>query len=361
MQSNMKRTSKPVVPGPILFFGSGETLPSSGKAYEYLARKIGSPPRISILETPAGFELNSHAVVLQIAEFIKKRLQNFKPEIRLIPARHKNSPFSPDNPEIIEPMLTSNWLMMGPGSPTYAVKQLSRSLAFQYLLGLHLNGSALCLASAAVLALSSHTLPVYEIYKVGDDPHWKRGLDYFSYFGLDLVFIPHWNNTDGGEKLDTSRCFMGKERFMRLLALLPNDTTVVGIDEQTALCFDFQQPCSCQVFGNGNVTILKNEKEYIFSNRQDLPLDFFGDFHIPDPKTIFKEILWQKIQETPPHRTLNPPENVLELAALREAARKHKDWKESDRLREMIMAEGWMVQDTPEGPKLEPEIIGKNE
>ena len=55
---------------------------------------------------------------------------------------------------------------------------------------------------------------------MGEDPHWKTGLDLFAPFGLRLVFIPHWNNNDGGNELDTSRCFMGLARFERLLERL---------------------------------------------------------------------------------------------------------------------------------------------
>ena len=54
-------------------------------------------------------------------------------------------------------------------------------------------GTALIFASATSLASSAFVLPVYEIYKVGEDLHWKPGLNFFSDFGLDLVFISHWN------------------------------------------------------------------------------------------------------------------------------------------------------------------------
>ncbi len=43
---------------------------------------------------------------------------------------------------------------------------------------------------------------------------------------------------------------------------------------------------------------------------------------------------------------------AMELARQRQAARAAKDWKESDRLRDEIARRGWMVQDTPQGPKL---------
>ena len=46
------------------------------------------------------------------------------------------------------------------------------------------------MASAAAIAASAYALPVYEIYKVGEDPHWKPGLDFFSLYGLSLVLVP---------------------------------------------------------------------------------------------------------------------------------------------------------------------------
>ena len=82
------------------------------------------------------------------------------------------------------------------------------------------------------------SLPVYEIYKVGEELHWIEGLDLFNFYGLKLVFIPHWNNNEGGAELDTSRCFMGQERFMRLIEMLPDEVTIVGLDEKTALIID---------------------------------------------------------------------------------------------------------------------------
>jgi cysteinyl-tRNA synthetase len=43
---------------------------------------------------------------------------------------------------------------------------------------------------------------------------------------------------------------------------------------------------------------------------------------------------------------------VQVLAEQRQAARLAKQWKESDRLRDEIAQRGWIVQDTPQGPKL---------
>ncbi|HCR71649.1 MAG TPA: cysteinyl-tRNA synthetase, partial [Anaerolineae bacterium] len=83
--------------GRIAFLGSGETSLAGGRIFESLARLIPDPLRVAILETPAGFELNASLVANRVGEFLKTRLQNYKPTIDLIPARKKDTAYSPDN------------------------------------------------------------------------------------------------------------------------------------------------------------------------------------------------------------------------------------------------------------------------
>ena len=42
----------------------------------------------------------------------------------------------------------------------------------------------------------------------------------------------------------------------------------------------------------------------------------------------------------------------LELVELRNQARKNKDWKESDRIRDILLSKGYSVKDTPEGTQI---------
>jgi cysteinyl-tRNA synthetase len=46
------------------------------------------------------------------------------------------------------------------------------------------------------------------------------------------------------------------------------------------------------------------------------------------------------------------PHEVLQLAEERENARREKNWKRSDELRDRISSVGWAVRDTKDGPKL---------
>ncbi len=344
-------------PGFVVLFGSGEISPSGQKVYHWLFETLNDPIRMAILETPAGFQPNSAWVAQQIADFVEKRLQNFAPQIQGVPARQRGTPFSPEEPAILEPLLSANVMFMGPGSPTYAVRQLRDSLAWHILTASHRLGASLVLASAATLAVSAYTLPVYEIYKVGDEPHWQPGLDLFGPYGLSLAFVPHWNNQDGGANLDTSHCYMGRERFAVLLDRLPADVTVVGIDEHTALALDLGTG-RCHVLGRGGVTLLNENEQQRFEPSQDFTSAELGPFRPPDPAAGVPDQVWQQVRrakeesQAPPQ----PSVQVLQLVLERQAARERRDWAAADRLREQIDQLGWQVRDTADGPDLVPNL-----
>jgi hypothetical protein len=105
----------------------------------------------------------------------------------------------------------------------------------------HRLGASIVFASAATIAISGHAIPVYEIFKVGQDVHAVPGLDFFADFAASLSFVPHWNNTDGGADVDTSRCFLGMDRFNEWCKLLPEGHTTLGLDEHTGVILDFQK------------------------------------------------------------------------------------------------------------------------
>jgi len=376
------QTTDPI-PGPILLFGSGETSPSGRKVFDQALKGLPPAPRIALLETPAGFELNSEAVMRRVADFLQVNLQNYKPRTQVIAARKRGTPFSPDAAEVVAPLLEADLIFMGPGSPTYAVRQLRDSLAWNLLIARHRLGATLALASAATIAISACALPVYEIFKVGEELHWKEGLNFFGLYGLNLVFIPHWNNQEGGAALDTSRCFMGQARFGRLMELLPNDTTVVGLDENTALIME-PGSGSCHVIGAGAVTLLhtghahddqqaalrlagsglaeiaaqRASHVHQYANKESFPLAEIGPFRAYHPEANLPAGIWQEAlrvqQSVTTSSSRQPPQVVLDLVLGREKARESKDWAESDRLRQQISALGWQVKDTKDGPRLSP-------
>jgi hypothetical protein len=344
-------------PGPIVLMGSGETSTSSGAVFEKAAACYKSPVKISILETPAGFELNSPRVAGRVADYLHVRLQNYKPEISIIPARRKGSEFGPDSADILEPLYRSDIFFMGPGSPTYTSRQLTGSLAYEIIQAKHRSGAALVLASAATIAFGCQTVPVYEIFKAGMDLHWQAGLDFFQHYGLSLIIIPHWNNTEGGADLDTSRCFIGKDRFSALMDIPHCDATLVGIDEHTSLWIDLAGG-KAQVFGKDTVHIITSGNEHRFVSGESIPLHLLGKYA---PSFNFSEGIRNEVLNK--LDTLNLIEQSMEIVSIpdevtilvqkREAARAAREFTESDKLRKLVEEQGWRVLDTPTGPFVE--------
>jgi len=331
--------------GQIAFLGSGETSLAGGRIFETLAKNINEPLRIALLETPAGFELNSAQVVGKVGEFMKTRLQNYKPAVDVIPARKKDSDYSPNDPEIIKPLLYANMIFLGPGSPTYAIRQLKDSLAWDVLRARHRLGATLIFASAATISVGAHALPVYEIYKVGQDVHMVDGLNFFSDFGLHVSFIPHWNNAEGGVDLDTSRCFVGMDRFNEWCNLVPSENITLGLDEHTGIIMDIASG-KCEVSGVSSVSLVSDCDPVMHPSGTKFPLSEIGEITIPDPiESGISPDAWKMVVNAPPIEADRPSDEVIDLAERRLAARTEKNWAESDRLRDEITTRGWTVQD----------------
>ena len=241
---------------------------------------------------------------------------------------------------------------MGPGSPTYAVRQLKDTLAWEIIRARHRLGATLVFASAATISVSAWVLPVYEIYKVGEDIHTKEGLNLFADCGLDLSFIPHWNNAEGGIDLDTSRCFVGRERFDQWRKLLPFEDVLVGLDEHTGIIMDCENK-TCEVSGVSSVSVIKRDSMEIYPAGATFSLSELGQITYPDP--IDKGIrpgVWEMAINAAETEEDAPPAEALTLLEKRQDARTRKDFAESDRLRDQISTLGWTVQDSKEGQKL---------
>ncbi len=347
----------PTVPGRLVLFGSGEASPTARGAFDWLFQRLPSHARLAILETPAGFQPNSAGVAGQIAGSLAQRLRNHGAEITVVAARKRGTPFSPDDQLLADQVLMAECIFAGPGSPTYAVRELRSTLVWDAVRARFAQGGALVFASAAVLAIGTHTLPVYEIYKAGFDLGWEPGLDLLGPIGLELAIVPHWNNREGGARVDTSRCYMGQERFARLRAMLPPSATVLGIDEHTALVLEPGEGTGV-VMGQGGVTVDRAGETRRFERGRSMPIEVLGEvdwgaFSGELPESVRERSRQLEAQRQPGGGDPGMPE-VMALVQLREAARERHDWGTADALRSEIAARGYIVQDTQAGPRVLP-------
>ncbi len=339
-----------VLPGLIALFGSGEAAPTGRAVHEYLFRRIRKPIRVAVLETPAGFQPNSAWVAGRLAEFIQERLQNYHPQVTVIPARRRDGPFSTDAPHLTAPLLTANYIFMGPGSPTYAVRHLVGTRAWLRIVARQRRGAALALASAMAIAVSTYALPVYEIYKVGADPHWQPGLALLHPYGLELAIVTHWDNQEGGINLDTRYAFMGEERMRVLETMLPPSATLLGIEEHTAVVLDFAAG-NARVMGRSGVVVRRGGEESRFRRGETFPLHLLGEVRLPTleeglPPAVVEEVLAAEAAEE------SLPPEVAALVEEREATRRARDWARADAIREELSRMGYVVEDTAQGPRL---------
>jgi hypothetical protein len=88
---------------------------------------------------------------------------------------------------------------------------------------------------------------------------------------MDLTVVPHWNNNEGGTKLDTSHCYMGTDRFDELRTMLPASTVILSIDEHTACVFDLGRE-EARVHGAGSVSIQRDGQTETYAADATFPL-----------------------------------------------------------------------------------------
>jgi len=242
------------IPRLLVIMGSGETAPTMVSTHRSLVARLPQPVSAAVLDTPYGFQENA-------PELAQRAVTYFKTSINIDIAiagltRLQGGSATIDPVEIERGLRTisdANYVFAGPGSPTYALRQWKDTPVVSLLTHKLLHGGIVTFASAAALTLGRFTVPVYEVYKAGEEPRWEDGLNLLSAVGINAVVIPHYDNAEGGHH-DTRFCYLGERRLSFLEALLPSDCYVLGVDEHTGLVIDLDAG-SATVVGNGTVTI----------------------------------------------------------------------------------------------------------
>jgi peptidase E len=253
--------------GTIVLMGSGELTTTMVELHKALLRPYGPSANAVFLDTPAGFQLNVDQIAQKAGAYFRQRVDR-----TLQVASYKSAlgqdPLSSE--QAFETLRQADYVLIGPGSPTYALEQWRQS-PIPDLLAAHVEkGGVLVAASAAALTMGRLTLPVYEIYKVGQPLHWANGLDILGRWGLNLVVFPHWNNAEGGNH-DTRYCFMGAPRLHELEKLMPPAAQILGLDEHTALIIETDQT-HATIQGVGAVTLRRAGREWVFGKGDRVPL-----------------------------------------------------------------------------------------
>jgi hypothetical protein len=252
--------------------GSGETAPTMMKHHRELIARFPGTPKAVVLDTPYGFQENASELASKAVEYFRKSV-GYPIEIAGLTRLHDEDTL------IIEQGLSrvrqADYVFAGPGSPTYALHQWAGTSVPDIVRGKMRTGGAVTFASAAALTLGRYTVPVYEIYKVGNDPYWLEGLDVLGEIGLNVAVIPHYDNAEGGHH-DTRFCYMGERRLAILEEQLPADAHVIGVDEHTGVILDLDSN-TATVVGNSTITVRIKGRSTIHNAGDVISIDALRD------------------------------------------------------------------------------------
>jgi hypothetical protein len=225
--------------------------------HQELMARVGQPRLDAVLlDTPFGFQENTDEIVAKAVAYFRDHVGC---DIRVASLRHSGRAAALELEQFLIRLADANYVFAGPGSPTYALRHWSDPAVRGRLVAKVLTGGCIAFSSAAAIGLGDFALPVYEIYKVGQDPFWMEGLGLLGEIGVRCAVIPHYNNTEGGTH-DTRYCYMGERRLRRLEAMLPDDVNILGVDEYTACIIDVDAQ-SVSVHGRGGVMLRRRGAE----------------------------------------------------------------------------------------------------
>ena len=256
----------------LTIMGSGETAPTMMKPHRDLIARLPGTPSAVVLDTPYGFQENAPELAGRAVEYFRKSVGH-PIEVAGLTRLHDEDPLAVE--QGLDRIRRADYLFAGPGSPTYALRQWAGTAVPDIVRAKMRTGGAVTFASAAALTLGRYTVPVYEIYKVGEEPYWLDGLDVLGEIGLNVAVIPHYDNAEGGHH-DTRFCYLGERRLRLLEERLPDDAHVIGVDEHTGVVLDLDAN-TASVIGNGTITVRVRGESVVHHSGSVISIDQLRD------------------------------------------------------------------------------------
>ncbi|MHB8890605.1 MAG: CysS/YqeB C-terminal domain-containing protein [Candidatus Limnocylindrales bacterium] len=257
----------------LAIMGSGETAPTMARVHRALFERLGpAPVPAAILDTPYGFQENADELSARTVKFFAESVGR-EVDVASYRSRDVDAVTAATAVARIRP---ARYVMAGPGSPSYALRQWAGGPIPVAMADLLRDGGILTMASAAALTIGVVSIPVYEIYKVGEEPSWLPGLDLLGpVTGLRAAVVPHYDNAEGGNH-DTRFCYMGERRLRILEAQLPPDTFILGVDSHTALVLDLDRR-TATVSGLGGATVRVDGRSTVIPSGSEVSIDALAE------------------------------------------------------------------------------------
>ena len=205
------------MPGALALVGSGEYLPQMDETDRFLLDTVGGPAaaRVVVIPTASALELG-----------MPERWNNMGVEhfralgAQVSPVMLLTRDDAQDE-RVLADLRGADLYYFSGGNPEHVIEVLHDTPAWQIIRAGYLAGAVLAGCSAGAMMLGGYTLSVRAVMR-GQPPRWLPGLG----IAPGIVLMPHF---------DRVADFAGAEMFRAILAAAPPDTTLVGVDEDTAL------------------------------------------------------------------------------------------------------------------------------
>ena len=371
--------------GLLVIIGSGEMAAPMTRVHREVVRRLAANRpaatdlKATIIDTPYGFQSNADLLSEAALDFFGRRIGMST----AVASMRRSDDDLLLRETAFARIREADFVFSGPGSPSYALRQWSGTPIRQLLADKLTQGGALVFASAAALTLGRLVVPVYEIYKVGEDPFWLPGIDVLSQIGLSAAVIPHFDNAEGREH-DTRFAFLGEERLAMLEDQMPDDVFILGVDEHTALMIDLGAEM-VTVHGRGGATVRRRGQSSILAAGEEIRFEHLAHLarvartappvtaraaqapqsnEHADVRSLVRDILaaddpalaramvvrlGEMTESAVGERTRLVEPLVEALLDARRSARARGDWATADSIRERLLQLGIELRDAPDG------------
>ena len=229
-------------PGALALVGSGEYLPVMAETDRFLLNTVGGPAaaRVVVIPTASALELGmpERWSNMGVAHFRALGAQ-VAPVLLLTRDDAQDA-------RVLADLRGADLYYFSGGNPEHVITTLRDTPAWQIIRDGYLAGAVLAGCSAGAMMLGGYTLSVRSVMR-GQPPRWLPALGVVP----QIVLMPHF---------DRMADFAGAEMFRAILAAAPPETTLVGVDEDTALVHlpDAAKP-RWQVMGRQTVSVFDRD------------------------------------------------------------------------------------------------------
>lgn len=118
--------------GKIVLMGSGELTATMVEVHKELLHELNPSPQAFFIDTPAGFQLNVDQLSQRAVEYFQSRVQHPLSVVSFKSAEI-STPYAAE--QAFHSLRRADYVLIGPGSPTYAVRQWQQTPMPPPLLG----------------------------------------------------------------------------------------------------------------------------------------------------------------------------------------------------------------------------------